>query len=100
MTSAAGTLLFLLIIVGIAAVAAIAIVVVLLGILAGLTTALAALIEWRQQRRPARTDPHRRGALSDWTSRAPPMRWAIAKIAQVEGRDEHPVEQPRDVRRR
>ena len=88
MTTAAGTLLFLLIIVGIVAVAAIAIVVVLLGVLAGLTTAIAALIEWRRQRRPERADPRQGGFLRDWMSRAPPLRWATAKVAEVEGRDE------------
>ena len=89
MTTAAGTLLFLLIIGGIVALAAVAVVVVLLGVLAGLTTALATLIEWRQQRRPVRADPHRGGFLRDRMSRAAPLRWAAAKVAEVEGRDEH-----------
>jgi hypothetical protein len=93
MTAAAGTLLFLLIIVGLVAVAAIAVVVVLLGVLAGVSTALAAFIEWRQQRRPERAEPHRRGSLRDWMSRVPPLRWATAKVAEVEGRDGPRVEQ-------
>ena len=61
MTAAAATLLFLLIVTPLVAVAAIAGTVFVLGATAGLTTALAALVEWRQQQRPERADPHRRG---------------------------------------
>jgi hypothetical protein len=68
MSTAAATLLFLLIIAGLVAVAAIAGTVVVLGATASLTTALATLVEWRQQQRPERADPHRRGFLAAWAS--------------------------------
>jgi hypothetical protein len=93
MTTAAATLLLLLIIVALVAVATIAAVVVVLGATAGLTTALAALVEWRQQQRTKRADPHRRGFLARWASRRPALRWAAAKVAEVEGRDAAPVEE-------
>lgn len=58
-----GTLLFLLVIAGTFAIAAVAVVALLLGAIAGLTTALAALIERLQQQRPHRADRPRRGFL-------------------------------------
>jgi hypothetical protein len=64
--------------------------VLLLGATAGLSAALAALVEWREGKRPERADPHRRGFLRDWASKRPALRWAAAKAAEVEGRD--PVE--------
>ncbi|NMO93164.1 hypothetical protein [Actinomycetospora sp. TBRC 11914] len=93
MTTAAATLLFLLIIAALVAVAVVAGVVLLLGTTAGLSTALAAFLEWRERRRPDRADPHRRGLLRSWASRKPALRWAAAKVAEVEGRD--PVEAQR-----
>lgn len=93
MTTAAATLLLLLIIAALVAVAALAGVVFVLGATASLTTALAALVEWRQKRRPERADPHRRGFLARWASRRPALRWAAAKVAEVEGRDAAAVEE-------
>jgi hypothetical protein len=87
MTTVAATLLFLLIVTALVAVAVVAGVVLLLGATAGLSTALAAFVEWREGKRAERADPHRRGFLRDWASRKPALRWAAAKVAEVEGRD-------------
>lgn len=69
-----GTLLFVLIIAGIVAVVAIAVVGLLLGALAGLTSALAALVEWAQLQRLDQAGQNRR--RSHWAKRrdgdAPP----------------------------
>jgi hypothetical protein len=92
-TTAAATLLLLLIIAALVAVAAIVAVVVVLGATASVTTALAALVEWRQKQRPERADPHRRGFLAGWASRRPALRWAVVKVAEVEGRDAAPIEE-------
>jgi hypothetical protein len=94
MVTTAATMLFLLIVAALVAFAAIAGVVLLLGSLAGLTTALAALVEWVQQHRPRRREHPRPGSLRHQVSRAAPLRWAAAKIAEVEGRDA-PVEKDR-----
>jgi hypothetical protein len=93
MTTAAATLLFLLIVVALVAVAVVAGVVLLLGATAAVSTALAALVEWREGKRSERAGPHRRGLLRTWASRRPVLRWAAAKAAEVEGRD--PVEAQR-----